>query len=181
MGPAGTVASESEKRGLGRGWRGWVAAGLLVHWASFLPRPVLIGLFTVAMLAGGWFLLPKAWRAVLRLRPDINLLVVIAAIGASIIGELAEAATVVFLFGVAEWLEGWADRRARRATEALLELAPKVATVKRDGQLPRCRSIKWRLARLGLSDLTDPIESKVCGNLHSDKTVGLWCRLNCRL
>lgn len=85
------------------------------------------------MLAGGWFLLPKAWLAILRLRPDINLLVVIAVIGAATIGEWVEAATVVFLFGVAEWLEGWADRRAHRATEALLELAPKIALVKRDG------------------------------------------------
>jgi Cd2+/Zn2+-exporting ATPase len=87
-----------------------------------------------AMLAGGWFLLPKAWRAVLRLRPDINLLVTIAAVGASIIGEWVEAATVVFLFGVAEWLEGWADRRARRAVEALLEIAPKTAAIKRGNQ-----------------------------------------------
>jgi Cd2+/Zn2+-exporting ATPase len=92
--------------------------------------PVLAG---AGMLTGGWFLLPKAWRAVRQLRPDINLLVVIAAIGASIIGEWVEASAVVFLFGVAEWLEGWADRRARRATEALLELAPKIALVKRDG------------------------------------------------
>ena len=92
--------------------------------------PALAG---AGMLTGGWFLLPKAWRAVLQLRPDINLLVVIAAIGASVIGEWVEASAVVFLFGVAEWLEGWADRRARRATEALLELAPKVALVKRDG------------------------------------------------
>lgn len=111
-----------------------VAGGLLAQWTSTLPRPGAIGIFVVAMLAGGWFLLPKAGRAVLRLRPDINLLVVIAAIGASVIGEWAEAATVVFLFGVAEWLEGWADRRARRAVEALLEIAPKTATVKRDGQ-----------------------------------------------
>lgn len=86
------------------------------------------------MIAGGWFLLPKAWRAILCLRPDINLLVVIAAIGASIIGEWVEAATVVFLFGVAEWLEGWANRRAHRAIEALLEIAPKIATVKRGDQ-----------------------------------------------
>lgn len=91
-------------------------------------------LASTGMLAGGWFLLPKAWRAVRRLRPDINLLVVIAAIGASVIGEWVEASAVVFLFGVAEWLEGWADRRARRATEALLELAPKIAVVKRDGR-----------------------------------------------
>ena len=41
---------------------------------------------------------------------------------------------MVFLFGVAECLEGWADRRAQRAVEALLEIAPKTATVKRNGQ-----------------------------------------------
>ncbi|ACB77722.1 heavy metal translocating P-type ATPase [Opitutus terrae] len=109
-----------------------VGAGLVLHWTKISSPSFTAGLSLVAMAAGGWFLLPKAWRAVQRLRPDINLLVVVAAIGASIIGEWLEAATVVFLFGVAEWLEGWADRRARRAVEALLEIAPKNATVRRD-------------------------------------------------
>jgi len=111
-----------------------VGIGLIVQWTKALPAIGEKVVFTAAMLAGGWFLLPKAWRAVLRLRPDINLLVIIAAVGASIVGQWAEAATVVFLFGVAEWLEGWADRRAQRAVEALLEIAPKTATVKRAGQ-----------------------------------------------
>lgn len=111
-----------------------VGIGLIVQWTKALPAWGTEAIFTAAMLTGGWFLLPKAWRAILRFRPDINLLVVIAAIGASIVGEWAEAATVVFLFGIAEWLEGWADRRAQRAVEALLEIAPKTATVKRDGK-----------------------------------------------
>lgn len=102
------------------------------NWSK-VPSPLVAALSIGAMLAGGWFLLPKAWQAIRRLRPDINLLVVIAAIGASTIGEWVEAAAVVFLFGVAEWLEGWADRRSRRAVEALLEIAPKMATVKRNG------------------------------------------------
>ncbi|MCB1103274.1 MAG: cadmium-translocating P-type ATPase [Opitutaceae bacterium] len=110
-----------------------VSAGLIAHGGK-APGLVVAGISLAAMAAGGWFLLPKAWKAIQRLRPDINLLVVIAAIGASIIGEWVEASAVVFLFGVAEWLEGWADRRARRATEALLELAPKVAVVKREGR-----------------------------------------------
>lgn len=110
-----------------------VGAALLVHWKELLPQSMVAGLAIAAMLAGGWFLLPKAWKAIRQFRPDINLLVVIAAIGASVIGEWVEASAVVFLFGVAEWLEGWADRRARRATEALLQLAPKIAVVKRDG------------------------------------------------
>lgn len=110
-----------------------VGAALIVHWKELLPLKAVAGLAVAAMLAGGWFLLPKAWKAIRQFRPDINLLVVIAAIGASVIGEWVEASAVVFLFGVAEWLEGWADRRARRATEALLQLAPKIAVVKRDG------------------------------------------------
>lgn len=111
-----------------------VSAGLVAEWTNALPKGGTAALSIAAMLAGGWFLLPKAGRAILKLRPDINLLVVIAAIGASVIGEFIEAAAVVFLFGVAEWLEGWADRRARRAVEALLEIAPKVASVNRDGR-----------------------------------------------
>lgn len=109
-----------------------VTASLVSNWSK-VPSPLVAALSIGAMLAGGWFLLPKAWQAIRRLRPDINLLVVIAAIGASTIGEWVEAAAVVFLFGVAEWLEGWADRRSRRAVEALLEIAPKMATVKRNG------------------------------------------------
>lgn len=113
---------------------GLVGAALLSHLLKVGGQISTVTLAGAGMLAGGWFLLPKAWQAVLRLRPDINLLVVIAATGASIIGEWVEASAVVFLFGVAEWLEGWADRRAHRATEALLELAPKTAMVKRDGR-----------------------------------------------
>ncbi len=111
-----------------------VAVALASDWTGMLPKNLAAGFSLAAMAAGGWFLLPKAWGAIIRLRPDINLLVVIAAVGASVIREFVEAAAVVFLFGVAEWLEGWADRRARRAVEALLEIAPKSATVKRDEQ-----------------------------------------------
>jgi len=113
-----------------------VGAGLVLQWLHLGPAWLPTGLFVGAMAAGGWMLLPSAWKSLRRLRPDINLLMVIAACGASVIGEWAEAATVVFLFGVAEWLESWSDRRARRATSALLELAPETAQVRQlDGKL----------------------------------------------
>ena len=111
-----------------------VGAGLLLRWLQIGPAMLSIGVFLAAIGVGGWMLLPGAWAAVRGLRPNISSLMVIAVVGASVIGDWAEAATVVFLFGVAEWLEGWADRRAQRAVEALLEIAPKTATVKRDGQ-----------------------------------------------
>ena len=109
-----------------------VGLGFVTRWAGFGPPAFPTALFAVAIAAGGWFLLPGAWRALRKLRPNIALLMVIAVIGAALIGEWAEAATVVFLFGIAEWLEGWADRRADRATRALLELAPDTARVRED-------------------------------------------------
>jgi Cd2+/Zn2+-exporting ATPase len=111
-----------------------VGVGLLLHWLQLGPALLATGVFVAAIVVGGWMLLPGAWAAVRELRPNISSLMVIAVVGASVIGEWAEAATVVFLFGIAEWLEGWADRRAQRAVEALLEIAPKNATVKRDGK-----------------------------------------------
>ncbi|MCX6943674.1 MAG: heavy metal translocating P-type ATPase [Opitutales bacterium] len=111
-----------------------VGAGLLLRWLQLGPAMLSTGVFLAAILAGGWMLLPGAWAAVRALWPNIGSLMVIAVVGAPVLREWAEAATVVFLFGIAEWLEGWADRRAQRAVEALLEIAPKTATVKRDGR-----------------------------------------------
>jgi len=126
--------------GDGRGWESrslalsgvLVGLGFVIRWAAFGPPAFQTALFAAAIVAGGWFLLPGAWRALRQLRPNIALLMVIAVIGAALIGEWAEAATVVFLFGIAEWLEGWADRRADRATRALLELAPDTARVREE-------------------------------------------------
>ncbi len=107
-----------------------IGSGLLLRWLHVVPDVVATGIFVTAIVAGGWMLLPSAWASLRRLRPDINLLMAIAVLGASVIGEWAEAASVVFLFGVAEWLEGWADRRAHRATEAMLALTPETARVR---------------------------------------------------
>lgn len=108
-------------------------ATLATQWSHVGPAILPRTLAGVAVVLGGWSLIPSAWEAARRLRPNINLLMVVAVVGAAFIGEWAEAATVVVLFGVAEWLEGWADRRANRAVRALLELAPDIAQVKTDG------------------------------------------------
>lgn len=95
-----------------------------------IPSRVLYGL---AILAGGWFVAPKAWYAVRRLRPDMNLLMTVAVIGAIGIGEWFEGATVSFLFALSLALEAWSVGRARRAIEALMELAPPVARLLENG------------------------------------------------
>jgi len=87
-------------------------------------------LFAVAILAGLWTVLPKAWFALRRLRPDMNLLMAVAVVGAIGIGEWFEGATVAFLFSLSLALESWSVGRARRAVAALMDLAPQMARVR---------------------------------------------------
>jgi len=82
------------------------------------------GLYLAAIVAASWFIAPKAWLAARRLRPDMNLLMLVAVLGAISIGEWFEAATVSFLFAVSFVLESWSLGRARRAVEALMDLTP---------------------------------------------------------
>ncbi len=91
---------------------------------------VSVILYLIGIVTGTWFVLPKAWRAVARLRPDMNLLMVVAVCGAAAIGEWFEAATVAFLFSVSLLLESWSFGRARRAIAALMKLASPVARIR---------------------------------------------------
>jgi Cd2+/Zn2+-exporting ATPase len=78
------------------------------------------GLLLAATLAGGVF---PARRALVALRTrtvDINVLMVIAVAGAAALHQWFEAASVVFLFALAQWLEARTLDRARQAIRALV-------------------------------------------------------------
>ncbi len=85
-------------------------------------------LFAAAILVGGYPIGRYALQEVYRSRSlGINTLMVIAVVGATLIGEWAEAAIVVALFSLGEALEGFAADQARGAIDSLLDLAPPVA------------------------------------------------------
>ena len=114
----------------------WLAGGLRPALALFgghdgqaMPLVEVIA-YAAAIAFGARFVIVKAWYAARRLRPDINLLMVIAVAGAIGIGEWFEAATVAFLFALSLTLESWSVGRARRAVSTLLELAPPTVWVK---------------------------------------------------
>ncbi len=90
---------------------------------------VSIAFYLAAAIMGGWFIFPKALVSARRIRPDMNLLMTVAALGAMAIGEWFEAATVTFLFAIALLLESWSVERARRAISALLDLSPPRARI----------------------------------------------------
>jgi Cd2+/Zn2+-exporting ATPase len=108
------------------------ALGVVETGGAHAVPAAVIGLYGLAILAGAWFILPKAWASVRRLRPDMNLLMTIAVIGAAAIGEWMEGATVAFLFAVSLSLESWSVSRARRAVAALMALTPPAVSVLRD-------------------------------------------------
>lgn len=91
------------------------------------PPAVAMVLYGVALIAGGWTVLPKAFFAARRLRADIHLLMTLAAIGAIVLGNWLEAASVIFLFSFAQLLESWSVGRARRAIASLMDLTPPTA------------------------------------------------------
>jgi Cd2+/Zn2+-exporting ATPase len=87
-------------------------------------------IFGLAIVAGGWFIMPKALGALRRRWLDMNVLMTVAVAGAMAIDEWSEGAAVVFLFALSELLEAFSVARARRAIQSLMELTPETALVK---------------------------------------------------
>lgn len=78
----------------------------------------------------------SAFRDLLHRKIGINLLVTIAAIGALYLGEIAEAAAVMFFFALAEAFEEYGEARSQKAVAALLDNSPKIARLKDGREVP---------------------------------------------
>jgi Zn2+/Cd2+-exporting ATPase len=89
--------------------------------------------FGLSLAAGVAVTIRKAWSALRVGSLDINVLMIIAAAGAAALGDWSEAATVVFLFAVAQVFEARTLDRARSAIRALMDLTPADALVRDAG------------------------------------------------
>ena len=98
-------------------------------WAE-AGRYIPIALFGASLAAGVAVTTRKALSAMRVGALDINVLMLIAATGAIALGQWSEAATVVFLFAVAQALEARTLERARTAIRSLMDLAPTEAIVR---------------------------------------------------
>lgn len=92
------------------------------------------GGYGLAYLAGG---IPAGREALHSLfverKLDVDLLMVLAALGAASIGQAADGAILLFLFSLSNTLQDWAMGRTKNAIQALMDLNPEGATVRRDG------------------------------------------------
>ncbi|NOH04513.1 MAG: hypothetical protein HND47_22370 [Chloroflexi bacterium] len=99
-------------------------------------NPALIfGLYFVSYVTGGWFGLMASIEALKEKTLNVDLLMILAALGAPAIGQPAEGATLLFLFSLSNTLQTYAMDRGRKAIEKLLDLRPKQATVRRGSRL----------------------------------------------
>ncbi|MGD9524820.1 MAG: heavy metal translocating P-type ATPase [Gemmatimonadales bacterium] len=101
-----------------------------------LPRWLLLAGYLAAYALGGLDLV-RHWVAALRagrVSFDIDLLMLLAAVGAAALGAWAEGAFLLFLFSLAHALEHYALGRARNAIRALGALAPTRALIRRGAE-----------------------------------------------
>ncbi|WP_435527784.1 heavy metal translocating P-type ATPase [Microbacterium aurantiacum] len=113
------------------------AAGMITEFALGIP---LLGLplafFLATYFFGGFFTFRSAIASTLRGKFEVDFLMLVAAIGAALIGKWAEGAVLLFLFSLGHALEEYALSRASKSIEALADLAPRTALVRRDGGEP---------------------------------------------
>jgi Cd2+/Zn2+-exporting ATPase len=107
---------------------------MMLGWAGTkagLPFWLVAGSYALAYATAGYFGVQSGWRSLRRYRVDIDLLMVLAAVGAAVVGAPFEGAMLLFLFSLSNVLQAYAMERTRRAIRSLMKLRPNQALCQR--------------------------------------------------
>ncbi|MGA5064237.1 heavy metal translocating P-type ATPase [Streptomyces exfoliatus] len=131
---AGTASARRRTRVLALPEARWALAALLLFLIG-LPLDLLGApawtwgpLFAATYLTGGW---EPAWEGLKALKDktlDVDLLMVVAALGAASIGQVLDGALLIVIFATSGALEALATARTADSVRGLLDLAPTTAT-----------------------------------------------------
>ena len=113
-------------------------AAILLSWLgerAGMPAYALLALNITAYTAGGFYGVKSAIESLREGEIDVDLLMVLAALGAAIIGQWREGAVLLFLFSLSNVLQNYAIGRSRKAIQKLFTLYPEEAKVKRGSQV----------------------------------------------
>ncbi|HSJ36759.1 MAG TPA: heavy metal translocating P-type ATPase [Planococcus sp. (in: firmicutes)] len=94
--------------------------------------------YLAAFLIGGYAKAKYGIRKTIEHRkPNVELLMIMAAIGASIIGYWTEGAILIFIFSLSGALETYTMNKSRKEVSALMEIQPEEAWLLKDGNTSR--------------------------------------------
>ena len=111
-----------------------LAVGWLIGLAG-APQTIPLALYLAAIVVGGYYFGREAIEELIFERKvGIELLMSTAAVVATLMGQAAEGAMLAFLYSISEAAEGYTEEKTRSAIRALMDLAPKMAVVRRDGR-----------------------------------------------
>jgi len=127
----------------------WIDAGEHAHGSGHVFTLANLLMLAAAVVAG-YGIVVNAVRALVTKMISIDLLVSVAAIGATIIGNFWEAAAVTFLFSVGHALEAATMNKTRSALAELVAVAPDTAVVMRDGEQQEVPAHQVRMGEIVL-------------------------------
>ncbi|OQY96362.1 MAG: heavy metal translocating P-type ATPase [Sphingobacteriales bacterium UTBCD1] len=107
-----------------------LAIGFGISFISGISAVVPAGLYVAAYFFGGFYTTKEAIEGISKGDFEIDFLMLVAAVGAAILGHWAEGALLLFLFSLGHSLEHYAMEKARKSIAALADLAPKTAFLK---------------------------------------------------
>jgi cation-transporting P-type ATPase D len=99
------------------------AAGSIAHLGD-APTALWWGLYLACYATGGWEPALEGIRALRERRLDVDLLMIVAAIGAAAIGQIFDGALLIVIFATSGALEDLATKRTADSVDELLNLAP---------------------------------------------------------
>ena len=108
-----------------------MVAGLIVQRTAGGFTTLSIALYITAYVTGGYYGLRAGIESLRAHTIDIDLLMILAALGAAVVGQPFEGAMLLFLFSLSNVLQEYALDRTRNAIRAMMELRPSQATVRR--------------------------------------------------
>ncbi|HEY5769070.1 MAG TPA: heavy metal translocating P-type ATPase [Terrimicrobium sp.] len=104
---------------------GWTSAKLGVVWHDVF--------YLGAYLTGGYFGVRAGLQSLRQWTIDVDLLMVLAALGAAVVDAPFEGAMLLFLFSLSNVLQAYAIDRTRKAIKSLMKLRPEKALARRNG------------------------------------------------
>ena len=107
-----------------------IASWALAYW-KIGPHFINAGLAIFATVFGGFQRFIAGFKDIFKRKITVNVFVVVALIATLAIGEFRPAAIIVFIMAVAGALESYTLDKTKKSILALLDFAPKMATIRR--------------------------------------------------